>query len=63
MSFNVHNDIINCNNKTTFHEIFSKNLERIVSVKFHFSILEIELENHQDLKKKINYSEVTDKIQ
>lgn len=30
VGFNVHNDMINCNNKTTFHEIFSKNLERIV---------------------------------
>lgn len=23
VGFNVHNDMINCNNKTTFHEIFS----------------------------------------
>lgn len=63
MSFNVHNDIINCNNKTTFHEIFSKNLERIVSVKFHFSILEMLVRKSPRFKKKNNYSEVTDKIQ
>lgn len=30
VGFNVHSDMINCNNKTTFHEIFSKKLERTV---------------------------------
>lgn len=47
--------------KTTFHKIFSKNLERIVEVKVHFSILGMLVRKSPRLKK--NYSEANYKIQ
>lgn len=37
--------------KTTFHKIFSKNLERIVEVKVHFSILGMLVRKSPRLKK------------